>query len=182
MFYLLLFIIYSDLQPREKETKNASIGTKANKSDRGEIDDDDDPLSIFVGHLKSKVTDSDLRAYFNKFGPVTEAEVIIDRVRRVSRGFGFVTFADRDAVDVVLASCHFLNERRLNVRPADRHGMQLYVKSTPSQNSPDISDPIIVRIYYFFLDLLGLGSATYGSQARWCSFAACIWLSQIKLE
>ncbi|BHF75689.1 hypothetical protein SprV_0501878500 [Sparganum proliferum] len=75
--------------------------------------------TIFVAPLTRDTTEADLEAYFSKFGTVRRAKIITDRGTGVSRGFGFVTFADSEAMnDGVLEACHFLHGRRLNVNPA----------------------------------------------------------------
>ena len=57
---------------------------------------------LFVGGLSRKTTNDGLRQAFEGFGNVTEATVIMDRVTGISRGFGFVTFAnDQDAVSAI---------------------------------------------------------------------------------
>ncbi|MEK7635057.1 MAG: RNA-binding protein [Patescibacteria group bacterium] len=49
---------------------------------------------LFVGNLPYKTTDTDLRDMFSGNGEVTEAVVIMDRERGVSKGFGFVTMTN----------------------------------------------------------------------------------------
>ena len=57
---------------------------------------------LFVGGLSRKTTNDGLRQAFEGFGNVTEATVIMDRVTGISRGFGFVTFAnDQDGVSAI---------------------------------------------------------------------------------
>ncbi|XP_034401999.1 RNA-binding protein 24 [Cyclopterus lumpus] len=54
---------------------------------------------IFVGGLPYHTSDSSLRKYFEVFGEIEEAVVITDRQTGKSRGYGFVTMADRSAAD-----------------------------------------------------------------------------------
>ncbi|XP_077789393.1 RNA-binding protein 24 isoform X1 [Podarcis muralis] len=54
---------------------------------------------IFVGGLPYHTTDSSLRKYFEVFGEIEEAVVITDRQTGKSRGYGFVTMADRAAAE-----------------------------------------------------------------------------------
>ncbi|XP_029392750.1 RNA-binding protein 38 isoform X2 [Mus pahari] len=54
---------------------------------------------IFVGGLPYHTTDASLRKYFEGFGDIEEAVVITDRQTGKSRGYGFVTMADRAAAD-----------------------------------------------------------------------------------
>jgi len=49
---------------------------------------------LFVGNLSWNVNDDLLRESFSSVGEVTEAVVIMDRIKNRSKGFGFVTFAD----------------------------------------------------------------------------------------
>jgi RNA recognition motif-containing protein len=54
---------------------------------------------LFVGNLPYKATDTDLKGIFSKFGEVSEAIVLMDRERGVSKGFGFVTMANDAEAD-----------------------------------------------------------------------------------
>ncbi len=53
------------------------------------------PVRLFVGSLGDEIGGEDLRAAFEPFGPIVEAVVVLDRDTRRSRGFGFVTMANR---------------------------------------------------------------------------------------
>lgn len=60
------------------------------------------PVRLFVGSLSSATTASDLRNAFAAFGPVADAVVMTERETGASRGFGFVTMANRkDAPRVI---------------------------------------------------------------------------------
>ncbi|MGF1467572.1 MAG: RNA recognition motif domain-containing protein [Sandaracinaceae bacterium] len=71
------------------------------------------PSKLFVGSLSYDTTSESLRDAFTPFGEVAEAVVINDRDTGRSRGFGFVTMADRkDAAKAIEA----LNESELDGR------------------------------------------------------------------
>jgi RNA recognition motif-containing protein len=53
---------------------------------------------VFVGGLSWDTDDEKLQEAFESVGTVTESKVIKDRDTGRSRGFGFVTFDERDAV------------------------------------------------------------------------------------
>ena len=53
------------------------------------------PSRLFVGGLSWDTNADDLRAAFEKIGSVADAAVVMDRDTGKSRGFGFVTMADR---------------------------------------------------------------------------------------
>ena len=52
-----------------------------------------DIKKIFAGGLPPSVTEAAFRQYFEGFGEVTDAVVMMDRTTGRSRGFGFITFA-----------------------------------------------------------------------------------------
>ena len=53
------------------------------------------PSRLFVGGLSWRLTSDDLRKKLEEFGAVNDAFVVADRETGDSRGFGFVTMADR---------------------------------------------------------------------------------------
>jgi cold-inducible RNA-binding protein len=57
---------------------------------------------LFVGNLSYKTTDADLRDMFSKVGEVTEAVIIMDRERGVSKGFGFVSMTNNAEADAAI--------------------------------------------------------------------------------
>ena len=64
-----------------------------------------DPV-VFVGSLSSAVSDSDLRAAFEAFGPVVDAVVMVERGTNISRGFGFVTMGNRKDAPRAIEALH----------------------------------------------------------------------------
>jgi len=74
---------------------------------------------IFVGGIRRDIAENDLRDYFSQFGSVTEVLLVKDRATNTSRGFGFVTFDDTDAVDkVIVARPHMINDSKADVKKA----------------------------------------------------------------
>jgi RNA recognition motif-containing protein len=53
-------------------------------------------MNIYVSNLSFHTTDDDLRNLFEKFGTVTSAKVIMDKVSGRSRGFGFVEMSSEE--------------------------------------------------------------------------------------
>jgi hypothetical protein len=78
------------------------------------------PCRLFVGGLGSSISEAQLREAFAAFGPIADAIVMTDRGTGQSRGFGFVTMANRkDATQAVEAlDCSELNGRRIAVNVA----------------------------------------------------------------
>lgn len=50
--------------------------------------------NIYVGNLAYKTTSRDLEQAFSEFGEVVRAQVVEDRDRGTSKGFGFVEMAN----------------------------------------------------------------------------------------
>ncbi|MEP6681871.1 MAG: RNA-binding protein, partial [Parafilimonas sp.] len=56
-------------------------------------------MNIYVSNLGFNVQDEDLKEYFEEYGEVTSAKVIIDKFTNRSRGFGFVEMSDDSAAE-----------------------------------------------------------------------------------
>lgn len=54
-------------------------------------------MNIFVSNLSFNVRDEDLREYFEEYGEVSSAKVIMDKFTNKSRGFAFVEMPDTEA-------------------------------------------------------------------------------------
>lgn len=78
--------------------------------------------TIYVGNLNYETTEQDLKDFFSKLGSVSNARVItmFFRNERVSRGFGFVDFADQQSYNNVINSKEplQLGNRTLRIDPA----------------------------------------------------------------
>jgi RNA-binding protein Musashi len=74
---------------------------------------------IFVGGLHYETRDGSFRAYFEKYGKVSSAEVMFNRETHKSRGFGFIVFESNESVDKVLECPHHtLNGKVVEVKRA----------------------------------------------------------------
>jgi len=63
---------------------------------------------IFVARIPSRVSEEELRKYFEAFGAVEDAYRPRDFAKNTFRGIGFVTFADPAVADHVIATKHSL--------------------------------------------------------------------------
>ncbi|CAF0919330.1 unnamed protein product [Brachionus calyciflorus] len=74
---------------------------------------------IFVGGLPYHTTDESLKAFFQRFGNIEEAVVILDRSTGKSRGYGFVTMETKEAAEAaVLDPNPVIDGRKANVNLA----------------------------------------------------------------
>lgn len=53
-------------------------------------------MKFYVGNLNFRITEDQLRALFEPYGPITDLIILTDRETGRSRGFGFITLADDD--------------------------------------------------------------------------------------
>ena len=51
-------------------------------------------MNIYVSNLSFSVQDEDLKGFFEEYGEVPSAKVIMDKFTNRSRGFGFVEMSD----------------------------------------------------------------------------------------
>lgn len=71
-------------------------------------------MNIYVSNLSFHTTDEDLKDMFGKFGAVTSAKIIMDKVSGRSRGFGFVEMSSEDEGKEAMES---LNNKEIEGRP-----------------------------------------------------------------
>ncbi|XP_024380834.1 uncharacterized protein [Physcomitrium patens] len=78
----------------------------------------------FVGGLAWATTDDRLEQAFRPFGDVIQSKVISDRETGRSRGFGFITFADENAMNEAIKEMNGkeLDGRNITVNQAQSRG------------------------------------------------------------
>jgi RNA recognition motif-containing protein len=54
-------------------------------------------MNIYVSNLSFAVQDDDLRGFFEEYGEVSSAKVIMDKFTNRSRGFGFVEMSSNES-------------------------------------------------------------------------------------
>src|SRR5688500_17478257 len=68
---------------------------------------------LFVGNLSFETTENDLQDLFQTVGPVTEVNLITDRMSGRSKGFAFVTMANAEGFQNAMST---LNGKELHGR------------------------------------------------------------------
>lgn len=103
---------------------------------------------IFVGGLPYHTTDSSLKKYFEVFGEIEEAVVITDRQTGKSRGYGFVTMADRSSADRACKDPNpIIDGRKANVNLAYLGAKPRVMQPGFSFGVPQIHPAFIQRPY-----------------------------------
>ncbi|KAF4350755.1 hypothetical protein F8388_018978 [Cannabis sativa] len=77
----------------------------------------------FIGGLSWSTSDRGLKDAFDKYGKLVEAKVVVDKFSGRSRGFGFVTFDDKKAMDEAIEAMNGmeLDGRTITVDKAQPH-------------------------------------------------------------
>jgi RNA recognition motif-containing protein len=80
--------------------------------------------NIFVGNLDFAVTDSSVRALFERYGSVDRVNLVTDRDTGRSRGFAFVEMSNTEEADRAMAGLNgaVFEGRTLNVNEARPKG------------------------------------------------------------
>lgn len=73
-------------------------------------------MNIYVSNLSFNVQDDDLRGFFEEYGEVTSARVVMDKMTQRSRGFGFVEMSDDTAANKAIAELDGASVEGRNIR------------------------------------------------------------------
>ncbi|XP_016576365.2 heterogeneous nuclear ribonucleoprotein A0-like [Capsicum annuum] len=74
--------------------------------------------NIFIRGLPQSLTEDDLKTHFSSYGNVVGHQIMLDRSTGRSRGYGFVTFNSKKAVEKVLADgcMHELGGKQVEIK------------------------------------------------------------------
>jgi len=93
---------------------------------------DDSANKLYVAGVSWDTSNDGLFNFFSRFGTVVNAQVQRDHLTGRSRGFGFVTFADKASCDKVLAENLSLDGRKMEIKFAIPKGQVPSIDSAPS--------------------------------------------------
>jgi RNA recognition motif-containing protein len=63
-------------------------------------------MDIFAGSLPFKLTEGDLKKLFEQYGEVTSAKIIIDKITRQNKGFGFIEMPNEEQALIAIEALH----------------------------------------------------------------------------
>jgi len=72
-----------------------------------------------VGGLAINTSEADFRRHFEQYGPITDAQIMIDRETGRSRGFGFITYDSEATVEKVITLKHDISGKLVDVKKAE---------------------------------------------------------------
>ncbi|CAI7566875.1 unnamed protein product [Penicillium bialowiezense] len=89
---------------RPRRGRDDRRGTPARRESKSpELNEDErDRRTIFVQQLAARLRTKDLMAFFEKVGPVKEAQIVKDRVSGRSKGVGYVEFRNEESVQAAI--------------------------------------------------------------------------------
>jgi len=56
-------------------------------------------MNIYVANLGSSVQSEDLKKHFSQYGEVVSINIVMDKITKRSRGFGFIKMEDTEAAE-----------------------------------------------------------------------------------
>jgi RNA recognition motif-containing protein len=101
---------------------------------------DSEHNKIFVGNVPFQCTPEEFQNCFEKMNGFMSADIIRRYKSKLSRGFGFVIFADKDSADGLMNKTVFLRERKLRFSPYSFE----YKSESKSEYSADSEQVAIV--------------------------------------
>lgn len=85
-------------------------------------DEQEKTSKIFVGGVSQEATEQDFEQFFQQFGRVIDATLMMDKDTGRPRGFGFVTFEGEQAVEATLAQPLDILGKPIEVKKAQPRG------------------------------------------------------------
>ncbi|HVX01419.1 MAG TPA: RNA-binding protein, partial [Candidatus Babeliaceae bacterium] len=95
-------------------------------------------MNIYVGNISRTLTEEALRQAFEQFGEVTSVKIMLDRLTKEPRGFGFITMPNDTEAEAAMNNLngHELGGQRLRVneaRPQEERSENRSFERRPSQ-------------------------------------------------
>jgi len=76
-------------------------------------------FKVFCGNLPWTIGSTELRHFASSFGPVVHSHVLFDNKTGLSKGYGFITFGNREGYNAIIkggsGGTYFLEGHHVNV-------------------------------------------------------------------
>jgi len=73
-------------------------------------------MNIYVGNLSYQMTEDDLRTEFEKFGKVSKADIVKDKLSGKSKGFGFVEMPNLSEAELAIKKLDGISIKGRNLK------------------------------------------------------------------
>ena len=112
--------VKEQLLSRHNEIKGNYVDVKLAEDGKTRQNVEQNSSKVFVGGIEGSVTTEELKNFFRNYGAVKEAVVLKNINTNVSRGFGFVTFEDKDLADKLVAENNcIIKGKRMDIKWAE---------------------------------------------------------------
>jgi len=102
---------------------------------------------LFVGNLSFEASSEELKTLFEKYGPVEEATVVVDKRSGKSKGYGFVQMVEsKDAAMALELSGHDFKGREIVVTEADSPGEGQRRRTTRQEAAAEAAVGVMVDV------------------------------------
>jgi len=102
----------------EAPNGDGTDGSNGNTATSPAVTDAED-RKLFCGGLSFDTVEADLKTHFEKFGEIQACTVKIDPMTKKSRGFGFITFGTKQALeDAIAAAPHTIKGKQIDPKAA----------------------------------------------------------------
>ncbi|KAK5047518.1 hypothetical protein LTR84_006615 [Exophiala bonariae] len=92
-----------DRDPKDRRRSGSPRPSTKGKTPEPQLTEDErDRRTVFVQQLAARLRTKELIAFFEKVGPVKEAQIVKDRVSGRSKGVGYVEFKKEDSVPLAI--------------------------------------------------------------------------------
>merc|ERR1719361_1457745 len=127
--------VFVSMPSNTPDGSNLSTAEKVQAKKKLRAEKDEKITTVFVGGLRKSTSEDKVVAHFAKFGQVDNVDI-----KRLpdgtSRGFAFVKFVEKEAVDKVIEarSSHMIDNKWVAVRP---HGGTEFSKAASAEKEKD---------------------------------------------
>lgn len=92
-----------DDEPKDRERRRSRSRDNRSKTPEPQLNEDErDRRTVFVQQLAARLRTKELIQFFERVGPVKEAQIVKDRVSGRSKGVGYVEFKDEASVQLAI--------------------------------------------------------------------------------
>ncbi|XP_074264315.1 splicing factor-like protein 1 [Silene latifolia] len=115
-------------------SSHPGLGLNVGKGSSKELDE----TNLYIGYLPPNLEDEGLISYFSAFGEIVMAKVIKDRGSNISKGYGFVKYANVEQANAAIAGMNgkSIDGRTIAVRVAGRLPQPAPPSSQPPSGPP----------------------------------------------